>query len=290
MGGTRGAFRFGPFEIDGDERVLRKNGVKIHLQQQPLQVLLALLEAAGRMVTRQELCRGMWPEGTFVEFDDALNTAVKKIRAALCDDASGPRYVETIPRRGYRFLASVDRAGPAQQQNQRDLLVMGGRPSRFMLPTLVSLVAICFLPYVFREIVRFHAAHSVTLAILPLSSMNANSSRTSLSYELSQTLSEQLRRRSGAEVLDSRSHAEAARNLIVNTGTREIDYVLQGGILEEGTHVHVAVQLVRLSDQNYVWAGDFDADGRDSSTRAELAAKIVRQLEPTLDLMGTISR
>src|ERR1700687_2165051 len=100
--------RFGVYELDLQAGVLRKNGMRIRCQEQPLQVLAALLERPGELITREELRKRVWPEDTFVDFDHALNTAVKKIRAALNDDADSPRYIETVPRRGYRFVASVE--------------------------------------------------------------------------------------------------------------------------------------------------------------------------------------
>jgi len=111
-----GTYRFGPFEVDADLGELRNEGRRIPLQQQPLQVLLILLQAPGELVTRERLRRAVWPENTFVEFDDGLNTAVKKIRGALGDCANSPKYVETIPKRGYRFIAPVN-AGTPQAEN-----------------------------------------------------------------------------------------------------------------------------------------------------------------------------
>jgi DNA-binding winged helix-turn-helix (wHTH) protein/Tol biopolymer transport system component len=102
--------RFGTYELDRQTGVLKKNGMRIRCQEQPLQVLAALAERPGELVTREELRRRVWPQDTFVDFDHALNTAIKKIRAALNDDAEAPRYIETIPRRGYRFVGAVDRA------------------------------------------------------------------------------------------------------------------------------------------------------------------------------------
>lgn len=104
-------FRFGAFEANVHSGELRRDGAKVHLQSQPFLVLAVLLGRAGELVTREDLRDRVWPENTFVEFDYALNTAIKKIRAVLCDDADIPSYVETIPRRGYRFIASV-RAAP----------------------------------------------------------------------------------------------------------------------------------------------------------------------------------
>src|ERR1700738_16148 len=100
-------FRFGAYEVDSRTGELRKNGMRIRCQEQPLQVLVALLERPGELLTREELRKRVWPEDTFVDFDHALNTAVKKIRAALNDDADFPRYIGPAPRREYRFMAHV---------------------------------------------------------------------------------------------------------------------------------------------------------------------------------------
>lgn len=102
--------RFGVFEVDLDAGELRKNGTRIRLQEQPFQVLAVLLERAGQVVTREELRQKIWPADTFVDFDHSLNTAVNKIREALGDSASSPRFVETLARRGYRFIAPFNGA------------------------------------------------------------------------------------------------------------------------------------------------------------------------------------
>ena len=105
--------RFGVFEVDLTAGELRKNGARIRLQEQPFQVLTALLQNAGQVVTRDELREKIWPADTFVDFDHSLNTAVNKIRESLGDSASSPRFVETLARRGYRFIAPVDSGAAA---------------------------------------------------------------------------------------------------------------------------------------------------------------------------------
>src|SRR5437016_14292617 len=100
--------RFGIFEVDLQARELRKAGLKIRLHYQPFQVLIALIERPGEVVTREELRKRIWPGGTFVDFDSGLNTAVNRLREALGDSAENPRFVETLSRRGYRFLAPVE--------------------------------------------------------------------------------------------------------------------------------------------------------------------------------------
>jgi DNA-binding winged helix-turn-helix (wHTH) protein/Tol biopolymer transport system component len=104
--------RFGAYEVDGAAHELRKHGVKVKLQEQPWEVLCALLEHPGDLVTREELTKRLWPDGTFVDYDQSLNKAVTKLREALCDDADKPRYVETVPRKGYRFIGTIETPAP----------------------------------------------------------------------------------------------------------------------------------------------------------------------------------
>src|SRR5712664_2239708 len=105
---VRQLVRFGVFEVDLRAGELFKQGIKIRLQQQPFRVLALLLEHPGEVVTREDLRQAIWPAGTFVEFDVGLDAAIHKLRSALGDSAENPRLVETLPRRGYRFIAPVD--------------------------------------------------------------------------------------------------------------------------------------------------------------------------------------
>jgi DNA-binding winged helix-turn-helix (wHTH) protein len=105
------AFRFGVFELDPRAGELRKQGMKIRLQGQPIEILAILLERPGEIVSREELQRKLWPADTFVDFEQGLNNAMKRLRAALDDAAESPHFIETLPRRGYRFVGSVNGAG-----------------------------------------------------------------------------------------------------------------------------------------------------------------------------------
>ena len=100
-------FRFGPFELSEREGELRKNGVRLKLQEQPFRVLVELVANAGKVVSREELQQKLWPADTFVDFDVGLNTAIRKLRQALNDDTDDPHYIETLAKRGYRFVGSV---------------------------------------------------------------------------------------------------------------------------------------------------------------------------------------
>src|SRR4026207_1964808 len=111
-----GTIRFGVFELDRDAMELRKHGIRVRLQDQPFQVLAHLLERPGQIVTREELKERIWAKDTFVDFDHSLNKAVNRLRETLNDDAGQPRYIETDPRRGYRFVAPVTVLG---QEDER---------------------------------------------------------------------------------------------------------------------------------------------------------------------------
>jgi DNA-binding winged helix-turn-helix (wHTH) protein len=120
-GPVAGAVRFGPFEFDLRDGELTKHGLRIRLQEQPFQILRMLLARPGEIVLREELCSVLWPDNTAVEFDHGINAAIKRLRDALGDSAESPRYIETIARRGYRFVATLDG-------------VDGGTPERALEP------------------------------------------------------------------------------------------------------------------------------------------------------------
>ena len=111
-------FRFGVFELDSATGELRKGGIRIKLHAQPFQVLAMLVERPGEILTREEICRELWPDGTFVDYEHGLNSAVNRLRDALGDRAANPRFVETVARRGYRFVAPVERTGTAPAAEQ----------------------------------------------------------------------------------------------------------------------------------------------------------------------------
>jgi len=113
----RRCVRFGVFELNPATGELRKHGVRVRLQDQPLKLLLCLLETPGVICSREDLIRRIWPEGTFVDYDRGLNAAVTRLRQVLGDSADTPRYVETVGRKGYRFIAPVD-PGSAPQSTQ----------------------------------------------------------------------------------------------------------------------------------------------------------------------------
>jgi DNA-binding winged helix-turn-helix (wHTH) protein len=131
-------YRFGVFEADAETGELRKQGLRIKLGGQPFQILLMLLAKQGELVTREEIQQALWPEGTFVDFDHGLNSAVNRIREALGDSASSPRYLETLARKGYRFLAPVERLDREAAEPESVTASAAAAPPEPAFPTLLA--------------------------------------------------------------------------------------------------------------------------------------------------------
>jgi DNA-binding winged helix-turn-helix (wHTH) protein len=174
--------RFGVFELDISAGDLRKNGRKLRLQEQPFQILALLLERAGDVVTREELRQKLWAADTFVDFDHGLNTAVNKLREVLGDSASTPRYIETLARRGYRFIAPLQKdvqpdaqqpatsaASTAQQPGpvalHPDLEVP--IPRRGLTRGLFALIQVMYLSFYLSALFRLHAIQNIADSFLP---------------------------------------------------------------------------------------------------------------------------
>ena len=171
-------FRFGVFEADLASGELRKSGIKVRLQEQPFQILAFLLQSGGKVVTRDELRQKLWPSDTFVDFDHSLNTAVNKLREALGDSASAPRYVETLARRGYRFLAPVLSAAPdALLENPASASVQPAQafhselevpiPHRALTRSLFAAIQVMYLVFYVIALVRLKEVDRVAGAFLP---------------------------------------------------------------------------------------------------------------------------
>ncbi len=181
-GSARKVVRFGVFEADLAAGELRKHGARIRLQEQPFQVLAFLLERPGEAVTREELRQKLWPADTFVDFDHSLNTAMNKLREALGDSASSPRYVETLARRGYRFLVPVEPVGNLQAEphavrNQPDAVAEPAAafdrelevpvPSRRLTRSLFALIQVMYLSFYVCALLRLHEIDGIVGAFLP---------------------------------------------------------------------------------------------------------------------------
>jgi DNA-binding winged helix-turn-helix (wHTH) protein len=203
---SREATRFGVFELDARSGELRKQGVKIKLQDQPLQILQILLEHPGEVITREQLQKRIWPSDTFVDFDHGLYNAIKKLREALGDVAATPRFVETLPKRGYRFIGTVNgaaAAGPISTPQIPLQTLPGARKRLVAALTGASGLALMFgLLILFnagslRERLRRSKVPEIhSLAVLPLRNLSGDQGQEYFADEMTEELITELSRRS----------------------------------------------------------------------------------------------
>jgi TolB-like protein/Tfp pilus assembly protein PilF len=240
--------RFGSFELDLRARELHNGVTRIRLQDQPFEILRMMLERPGCVVTREELQQRLWPDGTFVDFDHSLNAAVKRLRAALGDDAENPRFVETVPRRGYRFIARSE-----EETNARDAA------ARLTLP-------------------------SVRLAVLPFVDLSQEDRygyfADGLTDEMIAQLGQMYRSRIG---VISRSSSMVFRDRAVRA--REIGdalragYLLEGSVRRQGDRVRITASLVEASSETQLWAETYESSLTDALfVQQDIATRVARSL------------
>jgi len=296
----RAIFRFGAFEVDSRTGELRKNGMRIRCQEQPLQVLVALLERPGELLTREELRQRVWPEDTFVDFDHALNTAVKKIRAALNDEADSPRYLETVPRRGYRFITPVQTEMMAGRTNEEPAvsdveLPEAHRPliNRRMVVLAVVLVALVGGGYYWsnhRARASDNNAPSRTMvAVLPFENLTNDPSQEYFSDGMTEETISQLGRLN-SQNLGVIARTSAMKYKHSGKSAREIgrelnsDYLLEGSIRREGSRVRVVAQLIRVADQSPRWSHQFEYEfGEPLYIETDAATEIANMVHAALE-------
>jgi TolB-like protein/DNA-binding winged helix-turn-helix (wHTH) protein/Tfp pilus assembly protein PilF len=267
-------FRFGAYELDSRTLELRKNGMRIRCQEQPLQVLAALLERPGELLTREELRQRVWPEDTFVDFDHALTTAVKKIRLALNDDADAPRYLETVPRRGYRFIAPVqaevaDMRKPVNHLPDKSPVGDAHRPLINRRVIAMAAVMVALVGFVFYWS-NHHARASALapgartmIAVLPFENLTNDPSQEYFSDGMTEETIAQLGRlnsqRFGVIARTSAMKYKHSGKTAQEIGKElNADYLLEGSIRREGSRVRVMAQLIRVADQSPRWSHQFD--------------------------------
>jgi TolB-like protein/DNA-binding winged helix-turn-helix (wHTH) protein/Tfp pilus assembly protein PilF len=292
---------FGSFEVDVVSGELRRQGLKIRLQDQPFRLLVLLLDRAGDVVTREKVRETLWPAHTYVDFDHSLNTAVRKLREALGDSAEAPRYVETIARRGYRFIAPVARLPTVQLAHSADAAAASRLPSTAARPStsarrlfiLAIVVGICFAALVAYWVVprsgpTTQSGRRLTLAVLPFDNLSGDGDQEYLSDGLTEEMITQLGRLEPdrLRVLARSSTWKYKReDRDMRRLRRELgaDYVLEGSLRRAGGRVRVTAQLVQVDDQSQVWAATYERDLRDVLVlQSEVAEAVARTIAVTL--------
>jgi TolB-like protein/DNA-binding winged helix-turn-helix (wHTH) protein len=242
--------RFGVFELSLPSGELRKRGLRIALQEQPLRVLMALLEQPGRVVSREELCRRLWPESTFVDFEHSLNAAVRRLRITLGEEAEVPRFVETVHKRGYRFLA----IGPA-----------AARPNPGAPATIAHI-----------------GKGRARLAVLPFGPHDGFTE--GLTEEAMTQLTQTCPRTIGviARTSVERAHRDGGGAAEIGRAL-SADYLVEGNVRRQGDRVRISAQLIESQEETHVWAKTFDRVMTDVlSVQTEVAGEIARAVSDAL--------
>jgi TolB-like protein/DNA-binding winged helix-turn-helix (wHTH) protein/Tfp pilus assembly protein PilF len=267
-------FRFGLFEIDLTARELTRQGRKIPLQEKPFQTLVYLLSHAGEIVTRDDLRHHLWPADTFVQFDDNLNTAIKRVREALGDAAGNPRFVETVPRRGYRFLAPVESGAPTRviPQEQADVrLLRRNVPLRSFGIGLGLAVLLLVLARAWSAHPPAPAPSRSVLAVLPFRNLSGDPAQDYVSDGFSEELIAHLGR------LNPSRLGVIARSSVIRYKTAPADartvgrdlgaaYVLEGSVRRAGGRIAITAQLVEVQSQTHVWSETWERPAADLLT------------------------
>ncbi len=274
--------RFGAFELDVRAGELRKNGARLRLQGQPIEVLRLLVERAGDLVLRDELRQQLWPANTFVDFDHSLNNAVARIREALGDSADAPRFVATVPRRGYKFLVPVDvvpRPSAAESTSAPADAPARRAASRFAAGLAITLLATAAVLLLW----RFASARGpYRIAVLPLVNESPQGEGDYLSDGLTDEIIRHLSVIDGLEV-KSRTSSFAFKNRPRNIHDigRElgVDLVLEGSVMRDGRRLRITADLVRVADDVTMWADRYDREMGDVlAIQDEISRSIVNEL------------
>jgi len=298
-----GRLRFGVFEADPRIGELTKHGKRLPLQEQPFQLLAMLLERPGELVSREELRAKIWPQ-TIVDFDHGLNKAISKIRDALGDSAENPRFIETVARRGYRFLADVAvvRDGPLERaagdlalQAQAGSLARpeartsSRRPPRALTWRLMgfglALVLAAALSWILFPS-RDSAPAIRSLAVLPLKNLSGDVSQDYFTDGMTEELITQLGQISALRVISSRSamlYKGIDKPLADIASELSVQAVLEGSVLRSGDRVRITAQLIRVPADEQMWAQSYEGDLRDTlALQNEVAQAVAEQIRATL--------
>src|SRR5579862_6386832 len=305
--------RFGTFEVSLQSGEMRKAGLRVRVQQQPMKLLEILLERAGEVVTREELRSRVWPNESFGDFDQALSIAIGKLRSALEDSADNPRFIETLPKRGYRFIADVSvidrdagpkRLGPVagdlpreQERNiepghklQRAGLAVPSkrRPglTRWVIGALALVLSLSGLfAWLFRA--RPPAIPRIrSLAVLPLENLSGDASQNYFADGMTDELITDLAQISALRVISRTSvmvYKGARKPLPQIARELNVDAVVEGTVLRSGDQVRITAQLIDASTDKHLWSQSYEGDLRDTlALQNRVAGAIADQIRINL--------
>ena len=268
--------RFGVYHFAQETQELHKEGMRVRLEGQPIAILKTLLDRPGELVTREELQKKLWPADTFVDFEHSLNAAVKRLRAALNDSADQPRYIETLARRGYRFIAPVKAAdaeigavgsavAPTSAVAQTSLL-LGGRRLWLIAIAVCAVAAVTWGWRQWRHSTAPPAAPGIrSLAVLPLENLTGDPSQECFADGMTEELIGRLSNIHGLRVI-SRTSAMQFKHTRLSVPeiarTLRVDAIVEGSVIREGSRIRVHAQLIRGATDDHIWAEEYHREYR----------------------------
>jgi TolB-like protein/DNA-binding winged helix-turn-helix (wHTH) protein/Tfp pilus assembly protein PilF len=303
--------RFGAFEINLQSGELRKSGIRLRLSGQPFEVLSVLVARPGEVVTREELHSRLWPADTFVDFDHGLNNAVARIREVLDDSSETPRYVETLPRRGYRFIAPVAGVQPARDLPSApqskispaheitspstaapEVPATKKRSASTRLWVLLGAAAVLAFFAVMLVLGRGRSPKAAkqtsikSLAVLPLKNLSGDPTQEYLADGITEALIGRLAGIRDLRVISRTSvmHFKDTQLAVPEIArTLSVDALVEGSVIREGSRIRVHAQLIRAATDEHFWSESYDRELRDVlSLESDVAQSIARKVEVTV--------
>jgi TolB-like protein/DNA-binding winged helix-turn-helix (wHTH) protein len=303
---SRQSVRFGEFELDFRSEELRKHGDKVKLQGQPIKILAILLAQPGELVTREALGKELWPGDTFVDFDSGLNSAIKKLREALGDSRESSRFIETLPRRGYRFIAPVEEAesaasGPSTSYEPPVQVLADRRLSRYRLPVMVGAGVLALL-FILAYGARWRETLSAetrprpgtgqqsiqSLAVLPLENLSSDPDQEYFAEGMTDALTTDLAKISTLKVISRTSSMQfkgTKKPLQQIAKELNVDALVEGTVERSGSRVRITAQLIDVRNDRNLWAESYERDLQDvlalqSQVARSIASEIKVDLQP----------
>lgn len=301
------SYEFGVFTVELPGGELRKHGTRLKLQERPLQLLVALLERPGEIVSREELRQRLWPDGTFVDFDHNISSAINKLRTVLNDSASHPRFIETVGRRGYRFLADVKQisrepapapasaASELQEQKLPEIQIRAGRigwrfPRGWLMVAaavlLLSVVAIGYFQWRRNSATSSTPAQRVMLAVLPFENLTGDPSQEYFSDGLTEEMIAELGGLSPDHLgviarTSVMTYKHSPKGLDQIGRELGVQYVIEGSVRRDSNNVRITAQLIQVKDQTHLWAREYD---RELKNLLEVQGEIAQELADEVKL------
>ena len=282
--------RFGAFELDVRTGELRRNGIRLPLQGRPIQILAVLLEQPGEMVTRDDLRRRLWPADTFVDFDHALHNGIARLRDVLGDSAELPRFIETLPRRGYRYIEpTVEGQAALSVIAASSPATTPGSARRKHHPILFAALLVALVAalgvggWLYRRSQRQETLPEIhSLAVLPLDNLSGDPSQEYFADGMTDELITELAQIGSLRVISrtsvmhykatSKTAPEIAREL-------QVDAVLEGSVARSGTRMRITAQLIEARADRHLWAGSYEGELKDVlSLQDAVALAVVKQI------------